>query len=109
MYVLFSDYNIDNTSYLKKKENILNSLKYKVITGVRLEGSGRLTRRLIASRAVFKFRHKGTLKNIESSHKDLQKSSVMLRGYSKPNLQYSYVGSKTPTGAFGIKGWVSSY
>jgi hypothetical protein len=35
---------------------ILTSLKHKDMSGVRLEGKGRLTRRLIASRAVFKIK-----------------------------------------------------
>ena len=100
---------VDNTSYLKgkKRENILNSVKHKAITGVRLEGSGRLTRRITASRAIFKFRYKGNLKNIESSLK--YKRSVMLRGHFKPNLQYTNISSKTRIGAFGLKGWVSSF
>jgi len=85
---------------------VLNSLKYKNMAGVRLEVKGRLTRRFTASRSVFKIKWKGSLKNIDSSYKGL--SSVMLRGYVKPNIQYSLINSKTRNGAFGLKGWVSN-
>jgi hypothetical protein len=76
------------------------------MSGVRLEGKGRLTRRLIASRAVFKIKWKGGIRNIDSSYRGL--STVMLRGHLKSNVQYSIISSKTRNGAFGIKGWVGS-
>ena len=100
---LISDDYIDNIS----KNNILNILKQRVVSGVRFEASGRLTRRLTASRAVFKYRYAGSLKNIRSSYNN--KSSVLLRGHSKSNLQYVLINSKTRNGAFGLKGWVSSH
>lgn len=85
---------------------VFNNLKHKNIGGVRLEVKGRLTKRFTASRSVFKIKWKGGLKNIDSSYKGL--SSMMLRGYVKPNMQYSIVNSKTRNGAFGLKGWISS-
>lgn len=106
---LFDLYNVNknfNTVIINKK-NLLNSIKYKLISGARFEASGRLTRRLIASRAVFKFRYIGNLKNIYSSFIGLP--TLMLRGYVKPNIQYTIINSKTRNGAFGLKGWVSSY
>jgi hypothetical protein len=81
---------------------IYNTIKYKKIAGARLEAKGRLTRRLTASRSVFKIKWKGSLKNLDSSYKRL--SSVMLRGNIRSNIQYSIVNSKTRNGAFGIKG-----
>jgi hypothetical protein len=84
---------------------IFNNLKYKSMGGIRLEVKGRLTRRLTASRSVFKIKWKGSVKNIDSSYKGL--SSVILRGHLKSNLQYSTVNSKTRNGAFGLKGWIS--
>jgi Mitochondrial ribosomal protein (VAR1) len=84
---------------------VLNTLKYKNMAGVRLEAKGRLTRRLTASRSVFKIKWKGSLKNIDSSYKGL--SSVILRGHVKSNIQYSIIKSKTRNGAFGLKGWIS--
>lgn len=85
---------------------VLNNLKYKNISGARLEAKGRLTRRFTASRSVFKIKWKGSLKNIDSSYRGL--SSIMLRGHVKPNVQYSLVNTKTRNGAFGLKGWISS-
>jgi hypothetical protein len=48
---------------------------------------------------------KGGLKNIDSSYKGL--SSVNMRGYVKPNVQYSIFTSKRKIGAFAVKGWIS--
>jgi hypothetical protein len=83
------------------KGNFLNYIKHKAISGVRLETRGRLTRRLTASRSIFKFKYKGSLKNIDSSYKN--QSSVILRGHVKSNLQYTIINSKTRNGAFGLK------
>lgn len=86
---------------------ILYNLNNKIVTGIKLQGSGRLTKRLTASRSVTKFRNKGTLKNINSSFKSI--STIMLRGYFKSNLQYININSYNRNGSFGIKSWVSSY
>jgi hypothetical protein len=75
------------------KNNILDSIKEQITSGVRFEASGRLTRRLTALRAIVKRRYTGSLKNIRSSYN--KKSSTMLRGYAKSNLQYTIVQSKT--------------
>ena len=95
--------NIDK-KYLK--EVIIRNIKYKHVTGFRLETSGRLTRRYTASRSVSKLRYKGNLLNIDSSYRGL--SSVLLKGNLKPNLQYTKLKSKTRIGSFGVKGWISS-
>jgi len=89
------------------KGYVLNSIKFKTINGVRLEGTGRLTRRLTASRSIFKFKYKGGLKNVDSSYG--RKSAVILRGHVKSNVQYININSKTRNGAFGLKNWISSY
>ena len=89
------------------KNNIIKTIKQQIVSGVRFEASGRLTRRLTAMRAVFKYRYAGSLKNIRSSFNN--KSSTMLRGYVKSNSQYSLINSKTRNGTFGLKGWVSSH
>lgn len=99
-----------NNFYLKKDEanishNVLNTLKYKTVSGIRLEASGRLTRRIVAQRSVFKLKYIGSVKNIDSSYKGL--SSVILRGNLKSNIQFTKLRSKTRIGAFGLKGWVS--
>jgi hypothetical protein len=83
------------------KNNIVNVLKQKVVSGIRFEASGRLTRRLTALRSVFKYRYIGSLKDIRSSYNN--KSSTMLRGHIKSNLQYQIINSKTRNGTFGLK------
>ena len=89
------------------KNNIIDTIKQQVVSGVRFEASGRLTRRLTAMRAVFKYRYKGSLKNIRSSYNS--QSSTILRGHVKANSQYNLINSKTRNGTFGLKGWVSSH
>jgi len=81
---------------------VMHTLKYKVVNGVRVEAAGRLSKRLTASRSVFKMKYKGSIKNIDSSYKNI--SSAMLRGYTKPNVQQTSVSSKTRNGSFGLKG-----
>jgi hypothetical protein len=102
--------NIPKSSISVKDGSLLNfflsSLKHKNMSGVRLEAKGRLTRRFTASRAVFKIKWKGGIRNIDSSYRGL--STVLLRGHLKSNVQYSVISSKTRNGAFGIKGWVGS-
>ena len=86
--------------------NILNSIKHKSVTGIRIQASGRLTRRNTAARSVSKVRYNGSLKDIASSVRGF--SSVLFKGYSKSNLQYTKLGSRIRIGSFGIKGWISS-
>ena len=85
---------------------ILNFIKNKHVSGIRIEAAGRLTRRNTAARSVFKLRYKGNIKNMDSSYKGL--SSVLLRGHAKSNLQYTNLKSKKRIGSFGLKSWVSS-
>jgi Mitochondrial ribosomal protein (VAR1) len=101
-YYTPTNYNIAENNNKTLLNTIYNNIKYKKIAGARLEAKGRLTRRLTASRSVFKIKWKGSLKNLDSSYKKL--SSVMLRGNIRSNIQYSIVNSKTRNGAFGIKG-----
>jgi len=85
---------------------LLNSLKYKNINGLRLEAKGRLSKRRTASKSVFKFKYKGSLKDLDSSYKGL--STTNTRGHIKSNMQYTMLNSKTRNGSFGIRGWISS-
>jgi hypothetical protein len=101
----FNKNNVDTPENIE--ENVLSSIKYKNISGIRVQASGRITRRITAARAVLKFRYVGTLKNIDSSYKGL--SSTVIRGNQKSNLQYTISKSKTRIGAFGLKSWVSGY
>jgi hypothetical protein len=81
---------------------VINNLKYRHVTGFRLEAKGRLTRRYTASRSISKLRYKGNLLDIDSSYRGL--SSVLLKGNLKSNVQYTKLKSKTRIGSFGIKG-----
>lgn len=99
-----------NDKYKYKKNLgyiVLNSIKHKTVTGIRIEASGRLTRRFIAQRSICKVKYKGSLKNIDSSYMGL--SSVLLRGNTKSNIQHTKLKSKIRIGSFGLKGWVSSF
>ena len=91
----------DDTIESMNKDNVLKVIKQQVVSGVRFEASGRLTRRLTAMRAVFKYRYTGSLKDIRSSLNN--KSSSILRGHVKSNLQYTVEESKTRNGSFGLK------
>ena len=90
-------------NFLEKK--VLSNIRYKHVTGFRLEVSGRITRRYTASRSISKLRYKGNLLNIDSSYRGL--SSVLLKGNLKSNVQHTKLKSKTRIGSFGIKGWIS--
>nr|QCX31974.1 ribosomal protein S3 [Nadvornikia sorediata] len=89
------------------EDEVLKNTKNKLISGITLKASGRITRRITAERAKYVVSSVGTLKNVNSSFKGL--SSAMVRGYKKSNLESTQLNSKTHVGAFGIKGWVSSY
>lgn len=92
--------NTTNTEYLKKI--ILNEIKYKRVSGVRLEASGRLTRRFSASRSQSRTKYKGNLENAYSSIKGYP--TPVLRGNFKANLQRTVINSTSRVGAFGVKG-----
>lgn len=87
------------------KNVILDRIKYKRVSGVRLGASGRLTKRYTASRSMNKVLYKGSLANTLSSVKHYP--SVVLRGNFKPNLQCTKLYSKSRIGTFGVKGWIS--
>ena len=98
------DINNKSLSYLEN--TVFNSIKHKYLNGIRIEASGRLSRRITAARSVYKFKYLGNLKNLDSSYKGF--STVLLRGHFKSNLQHTKLKSKTRIGSFGLKGWVSS-
>lgn len=98
---------LNNLAFLKKnnQENIqkivLNNIKLKKISGIRLKSKGRLTRRHTASRSLSDIKIKGSLTNINSLY---GYSSPMLLGYQKSNINYTKLNSKTKAGSFGLKG-----
>jgi len=77
-------------------------IKYKNMGGMQFEISGRLTKRYRADRAKHIKRLFGGLNNLDSSFK--RKSSVILRGYMKNNVNYAIYTSKRRIGAFAVKG-----
>jgi hypothetical protein len=83
------------------RNSIYETMKNTHMIGIRLEGKGRLTRRLTASRAVFKITYLGCLKNIYSSFQGL--SSVINRGFEKSSVNYINMNSNNRNGSFGIK------
>ena len=98
-------FNNYNDFFIRSKSSILKiilkRLKNKHAIGIKLEGKGRLTRRLTASRSILKSYYKGGLKNIFSSFQGL--STVMLKGFVSSNVQYTNINSKNRNGSFGLK------
>jgi hypothetical protein len=77
---------------------LLYHMKHKIINGIRLQGTGRLTRRLTASRSISKVKYIGSLKNTNSYN-----NAFMSRGFIKSNLQYTNINNNNRNGAFGVK------
>lgn len=102
MLEMFNFKNIEQSD--NKQMDLLNSIKYKWIRGIRIETKGRLTKRYTASRSLFKYRYKGNLRNLDYYNK----TSLMLRGDLKQNVNFAFSNSKKRIGAFGVKGWISS-
>nr|YP_009568348.1 ribosomal protein S3 [Orbilia oligospora]QBL01986.1 ribosomal protein S3 [Orbilia oligospora]QID02729.1 ribosomal protein S3 [Orbilia oligospora]QID02797.1 hypothetical protein [Orbilia oligospora] len=86
---------------------LLSRIKYKFISGIKLITAGRLTKRNIAARAVKIMTYKGSLKNLDSSHRSF--SIPAMRGDWRPNLDFTVVHNTAKTGSFGVKGWISYY
>jgi Mitochondrial ribosomal protein (VAR1) len=98
IYKIYTEYNIESD----KRERILELVKNKYITGIRIEAAGRLSRRFTASRSIFKLKYKGSLRNRDSSYKGL--SSTIMRGNLRSNIQYTKLSSIVKIGSFGLKG-----
>jgi hypothetical protein len=98
---------LDIKSDTKVAENVFSKGVNMHVVGLRLEARGRLTKRLVASRAINKFKYKGSLNNVYSS---VNKNSVItFKGHEKSNINYSNKNSYNVLGSYGIKYWVSSY
>jgi hypothetical protein len=93
---------INKSKSFMPNEQVLQGLKYKNVSGFRVEAKGRLSKRYTASRSISKTKYKGNLLNIDSSFRGL--SSVLLKGNLKSNLQNTKLKSKSRIGSFGIKG-----
>jgi hypothetical protein len=103
--IVNSENNFVNFNILKGisfiRNTLYETLKNTHVVGIRLEGKGRLTRRLTASRAVYKITYLGCLKNIYSSFQGL--SSVVNRGFKNSSVNYTNMNSNNRNGSFGIK------
>lgn len=102
---IFSGLSLKKVAFLENQTNenfVLNNLKYRHVTGFRLQAKGRLTQRFTASRSVTKVKYAGNLMNIDSSYRAM--SSVLLKGNLKSNIQYTKLNTKSKLGSFGIKG-----
>lgn len=88
-------------------KDFLNYIKYKFPVGIRLAIAGRLTKRNVASRSMSKFTYIGSIKDIDSSYKNL--SVPTLRGNIKASLEYTKFHSLAKTGAFTVKSWLSKH
>ena len=87
-------------------KNIIRNLKNIHVIGINLEAKGRLTRRMTASRSVYKIRSKGTLKNIYNYYYNI--SSSLIKGTLSPNISSSKNESKNSNGAFGMLSRIST-
>nr|ACV41170.1 ribosomal protein 3 [Hyalorhinocladiella minuta-bicolor] len=97
--------NLYSTKNKNNEEIIFNSIKYKILGGIRIDIKGRLTRRFRADRSVYNTILKGSFRNIDSSYKGL--TILGYRGCASSSIDYSMSISKRHVGAFAIKGWVS--
>lgn len=96
---------LENITQIRK--NILIYLKNIHLIGMWIEGKGRLTRRLTASRSVHKTSYKGTGKNIISSYQGY--SSLFSKGYQKSTIDFAQKNSYNRNGSFGIKSYQNTY
>lgn len=110
---------LDNVTYLNRHRNnlprrlrrikaniIFDSISFKKITGIKLEVSGRLTKRYRADRSTQSLKWIGGLKNFDSSYKQLR--TIYFRGNTKTNVSYSISKSKRRIGSFAVKGWIGA-
>lgn len=82
--------------------SVYSNIGYKNISGIRIEVSGRLTKRYRADKSVSTIKYKGGLMNIDSTLKDIK--SIKFRGNANTNISYSITKSKRRIGAFAVKG-----
>ena len=86
--------------YYNKYELIIKNMKNIHIVGISMEGKGRLTRRLTASRSIYKIRTNGFIKNIYSSMYGV--SMLLTRGSKSSNNRYIQNNSYNRNGSYGI-------
>jgi hypothetical protein len=97
--------NNTETYYEKLRKIVLSNIKYKNMAGAKFIVKGRLTRRYRADRALYKYKWKGGLKNIDSAFKGIP--GVVFRGYLDSNVERSRLSSKRRIGSFGVRSWLA--
>jgi hypothetical protein len=97
--------NPESPYFEKIRKIILSNIKYKNMAGAKFIVKGRLTRRYRADRALYKYKWKGGLKNIDSAFKGIP--GVVFRGYLDSNVERSTMSSKRRIGSFGIRSWLA--
>jgi hypothetical protein len=96
----------DTETYFEKiRKIVLNNIKYKNIGGARFVVKGRLTRRYRADRALYKYKWKGGLKNMDSAYKGIP--GTIFRGFLDSNIEKSVCSSKRRIGSFGVRSWLA--
>jgi hypothetical protein len=98
------------TNYIKNCTNnkyIFKSIKNIHVIGISLEAKGRLTKRMTASRSVYKLKYKGNLKNVYSNYYKM--STLLLRGFRKSNISYVNNNSKNKNGSYGISSSLNTF
>jgi len=90
-----------------KYQIIFKSIRNIHVIGISLEAKGRLTKRMTASRSVYKLKYKGNLKNIYSAY--YRTSTPLLRGLLKSNINLVRSSSKNKNGSYGISSSLNTF
>jgi hypothetical protein len=90
-----------------KYKTILRSIKNIHVIGISLEAKGRLTKRMTASRSVYKLKYKGNLKNVYSCYYKM--STHLIRGFNKSNISFVNNNSKNKNGSYGISSSLNTF
>jgi hypothetical protein len=90
-----------------KYKIILKFLRNLHVIGISLEAKGRLTKRMTASRSVYKLKYKGNLKNIYNTY--YKTSTPLLRGFMKSNINLVKNNSKNKNGSYGISSSLNTF
>jgi hypothetical protein len=112
-YYMYNSTNIgkyDNyiNEYLNDKyKTVLECIKNIHVIGIYLEAKGRLTKRMTASRSVYKLKFKGNLKNVYSSYYNIP--SLLSRGLIKSNVNHINKNSKNKNGSYGISSSLNTF
>jgi hypothetical protein len=97
--------NETETYFEKIRKIVLSNIKYKNMGGVKFLVKGRLTRRYRADRALYKYKWKGGLKNMDSAYKGIP--GAVFRGFLDSHIEKSLGSYKRRIGSFGVRSWLA--